>query len=72
MDENLKPLKEYSIEDIWELYSNKYEGLVVLMRESRRVLLQFQIEEIEFPGEKAILQAAKNYKHKKVRVIEGM
>jgi|Deesub1362B_J571_1020462.scaffolds.fasta_scaffold00021_35 hypothetical protein len=72
MDEDLKNLKEYAIEDIWGLYSNKYKGLVVLMREARRVLLQFQIEEIEFPGEKAILQATKNYKDKKVRVAEGM
>lgn len=72
MDKELKPLKEYAIEDIWGLYSNKYKGLVVLMREARRVLLQLQIEEVEFPGEKAILHAVKNYKEKKVRVVEGM
>jgi|GEM_PF-1698120 hypothetical protein len=70
MEKELKPLKDYSIEDIWGFYSNKYKGLIVLMREARRVLFQLQVEEVEFPGEKAILHAVKNYKEKKVKVIE--
>jgi hypothetical protein len=70
MGKELKPLKDYSIEDIWGFYSNKYKGLIVLMREARRVLFQLQVEEVEFPGEKAILHAVKNYKEKKVKVIE--
>jgi len=70
MEKELKPLKDYSIEDIWGFYSNKYKGLIVLMREARRVLFQLQVEEIEFPGEKAILHAVKNYKEKKVKVVE--
>lgn len=69
-EKELKSLKEYSIEDIWGFYSNKYKGLVVLMKEARRVLRELQIEEIEFPGEKAVLHAVKNYRDKKIRVTE--
>ncbi len=69
MDSALKPLKDYAIEDIWELFPNKYEALVVLIKESRRLLLQFQIQEVELPGERALLTSLANYRDRKIKVL---
>ncbi|MEN3043644.1 MAG: hypothetical protein ABDH37_00300 [Candidatus Hydrothermales bacterium] len=56
-----KNLKEFSIEEILKNDKNKFRSLVIIMRETRRILKEIFEIGVESPGKKAISEALSNF-----------
>ncbi len=61
-------LKDYGIEDVLNREQNKFKGLVIIMKETRRILKELFGSDIESPGEKAIKESIKNFTEGEIEI----
>jgi|Deesub1362B_J571_1020462.scaffolds.fasta_scaffold01091_9 hypothetical protein len=64
-------LTDFAVEDILEKETNKFKGLVIVMKETRRIIKELFGTNIDSPGKKAIIDALKHYKEGEIETRKG-
>jgi len=66
-----KNLRDFAVEDILRKEKNKFKGLVIVMKETRRIIRELFGTNIDSPGKKAITDALKHYKEGEIEIRKG-
>ncbi|MEO0254616.1 MAG: hypothetical protein ABIN20_04255 [candidate division WOR-3 bacterium] len=64
-------LRDYAIEDILKREPNKFKGLVIIMKETRKILKELFGTGIDSPGKKSIIDALKQYEKGEIEIRKG-
>ncbi|MEN3045417.1 MAG: hypothetical protein ABDH49_00290 [Candidatus Hydrothermales bacterium] len=59
-------LRDYGVEEILKGEKNKFKSLVVIMKETRRILKEIFETGAESPGKKAIIEALSNFEKNEI------
>ncbi len=64
-------LSDFSVEDILDKEPNKFKGLLIIMKETRRIIKELFGTNTDAPGKEAIIKALKNYEKGEIEIRKG-